>query len=58
MAPVFNKITEIEQKKLTPEYEGYLKEISATGFIETEGISYVHCVNAATVAGGLLEGEG
>lgn len=57
MAPVFNKITVIEEKKLTPEYEGYLKDISATGFIEAEGVTYVHAVSAATVAGGLLEGQ-
>jgi len=39
MKPVFNAITMIEEKKKTPEYEGYLKEVSATGFLELEGIS-------------------
>lgn len=53
---MFDKITTIEEKKLTPEYEGYLKEVAATGFIEADGITCVHTVSAATCAGGLLEG--
>jgi hypothetical protein len=57
LAPVFNMITTIEEKKLTPEYEGYLKEVAATGFIEAEGITCVHTVAPATCAGGLLEGQ-
>jgi len=54
---VFDRITTIEQKKLTPEYEGYLKEVAATGFIEADGVTCVHTVSAATCAGGLLEGQ-
>lgn len=54
---MFDKITTIEEKKLTPEYEGYLKEVAATGFIESDGVTCVHTVSAATCAGGLLEGQ-
>jgi len=39
MKPVFNYITLVEDKKKTTEYEGYLKEVTATGFSEIEGIT-------------------
>lgn len=32
MKPVFNKVTQIEENKKTPEYEGFLREVQATGF--------------------------
>ncbi len=34
MKPVFNKIVQIEENKKTPEYEGFLREVQATGFVE------------------------
>ena len=39
MKPVFNQITVIEEKKKTPEYEGFLKEVTATGYMDIEGIT-------------------
>jgi hypothetical protein len=29
----------IEEKKKTPEYEGFLKEVMATGFLDIEGVT-------------------
>ncbi len=34
MKPVFNQITVIEERKKTTEYEGFLKEVQATGFVD------------------------
>jgi hypothetical protein len=31
MRPVFNKITQIEERRKTSEYEGNIKEVIATG---------------------------
>ena len=40
MRPVFNAITQIEESKKTTEYEGLLKELQATGFVEgSDGIT-------------------
>jgi hypothetical protein len=39
MKPVFNTITEIEAKKQTTEYEGFLSSVTATGFHEVEGVT-------------------
>lgn len=41
MKPVFNQITVIEQRKRTPEYEGNLKEVSATGFMDLNGVTTI-----------------
>lgn len=41
MKPVFNRITEIERQKKTPEYEGNLKEVSATGFMDLDGVTCI-----------------
>ncbi len=41
MKPVFNQITLIEDKKKTTEYEGYLKEVMATGFMDLEGVTTI-----------------
>ena len=39
LKPVFNQITVIEKKKKTPEYEGNIKEVSATGFMDIDGVT-------------------
>jgi hypothetical protein len=40
LRPVFNQITLIEEKKKTTEYEGFLKELQATGFVDhADGIT-------------------
>jgi hypothetical protein len=41
MKPVFNTITVIEERKKTPEYEGFIREVSATGLMELEGITCI-----------------
>ena len=58
MKPVFNTITLIEEKKKTPEYEGFLKEVSATGFMEIEGITTMNTISVAVGGGGLIDNEG
>eukprot|EP00347_Sterkiella_histriomuscorum_P023831 403333237 len=58
LKPVFNKITQIEEHKKTPEYEGFLREVQATGFLDQEGITFL-TQSAMTVGpGGVLEKEG
>lgn len=37
----FEKILAIEKKKLTPEYEGNLKTIYSTGFVDVNGITAI-----------------
>lgn len=58
MKPVFNQITLIEEKKKTPEYEGYLKEISATGFMDIEGITAMSQTAVTISSGGIIDKEG
>jgi len=53
--PVFEKIVLIEEKKKTPEYEGFLKDVQATGFLELEGVTVVKTISKALAAGGIPE---
>ena len=55
MKPVFNKITDIEERKKTPEYEGNIKEVQATGRIEIEGVTCIAKTDQVVLAGGLNE---
>ena len=59
MRPVFNAITLIEEQKKTTEYEGFLKEIQATGFVEqSEGITAMHQVRPVVIGpGGKIDNE-
>lgn len=42
MRPVFNQINVIEEKKKTAEYEGFIKEVQATGFVEnSDGVTCI-----------------
>ena len=52
LKPVFNQITLIEEKKKTPEYEGNIKEVSATGFMDIDGVTATAKMNQIVVAGG------
>jgi hypothetical protein len=45
MKPVFNQITNIEQRKKTAEYEGNVKEVSATGFLNLDGVTCIAKLN-------------
>jgi len=55
LKPVFNQITEIEKRKKTPEYEGNLKEVTATGFMDLEGITAIAKMEQVCLAGGIIE---
>lgn len=44
LKPVFNQVTAIEEMRKTSEYEGNVKEVSATGSIELNGITSIHRV--------------
>lgn len=59
LKPVFNQITLIEEKKKTTEYEGFLRELQATGFVEgSDGITTMAQVKPLVVgAGGKIEKE-
>ena len=39
MKPVASKITEIEERKKTTEYEGFIKEASSTGSMDVPAIT-------------------
>ena len=55
LKPVFNQITIIERKKKTPEYEGNLKEVSATGYMEMDGVTCTSKIGKVVLAGGIIE---
>jgi len=59
LRPVFNPITLIEEKKKTTEYEGFLKEVQATGFVDqSEGITCMHSVKPVVIGpGGKIDKE-
>ena len=59
LRPVFNQITLIEEQKKTTEYEGFLKEAQATGFVDTsDGITCISKVKACVIgAGGKIDKE-
>ncbi len=56
---MFNQITVIEERKKTTEYEGFLKEIQATGFVESsDGVTCVAQVKPVVIgAGGKIDKE-
>ena len=55
MKPVFEQITTIEERKKTPEYEGNIKEVQATGRLEIDGVTCMATLDRVTLAGGLSE---
>jgi hypothetical protein len=59
MRPVFNQITVIEEKKKTAEYEGFLKEVQATGFVEqSDGVTCISQIKACVIGpGGKIDKE-
>lgn len=57
LKPVMNKITEIEQRKQTSEYEGFLKEGTATGQIEIDQATCIHRVGQSLGPGGIINKE-
>ena len=55
MKPVFNTITNIEERKKTPEYEGNIKEVFPTGYMELDGATAIGSMKQVVLAGGLIE---
>lgn len=55
MKPVFERITTIEERKKTPEYEGNIKEVQATGRLDVDGITCMATIDQVVLAGGLTE---
>ena len=55
MKPVFNQITIIEEKKKTPEYEGNIKEVHATGYMDLDGVTAVGKMTQVVLSGGVIE---
>ena len=53
--PVFDKITQIEERKKTPEYEGNVKEVQATGQQDQNGVTTMCRLSQVVLAGGLSE---
>jgi hypothetical protein len=45
MKPVFNQITVIEEKRKTPEYEGNIREVNATGYMDLDGVTAIGKMN-------------
>ncbi|CAI2381989.1 unnamed protein product [Moneuplotes crassus] len=46
----FEKILAIEKKKLSPEYEGFLKTIYSTGFVDVNGITAIKSLQTAQLS--------
>ena len=59
MRPVYNTITSIEEQKKTTEYEGYLRELQATGFVDgCDGVTTMCQVKPMVIgAGGKIDKE-
>jgi len=55
MKPVFNQITEIEKRKKTPEYEGNVKEVNASGYMDLDGVTAISKMRQIVLAGGNIE---
>jgi hypothetical protein len=55
MKPVFNQITLIEEKRKTPEYEGNVKEVNATGYMDLDGVTAIGRMNQVCCSGGTIE---
>ena len=55
--PAMEQITRIEDKKRTPEYEGFLKEIFTTGTFEVDGICATTNVHTDTAGSRVLLGD-
>lgn len=45
LKPVFNQITIIEERKKTAEYEGNVKEVSSSGFLNIDGVTCIAKMN-------------
>ena len=57
MKPVAEKITEIEERKKTTEYEGYCKEATATGSLDLEAVTCLEKMSLTVGPGGFIDKE-
>jgi len=57
MKPVAEKITEIEERKKTTEYEGFIKEATATGNMDTQGVTCFEKMSSSVGPGGFIDKE-
>lgn len=55
MKPVSNAITKIEERKKTTEYEGFVKEVNATGTVEIPAVTCIENIGAVVGPGGAIE---
>ena len=55
LKPVSEKITEIEERKKTSEYEGFIKEASATGSLDLGGIVCFERIGVSVGPGGVVD---
>lgn len=51
------KIKEIEIRRKTPEYEGNVKEVQATGSMDVNGVTAMQRIEQVVLAGGVVEGQ-
>lgn len=56
--PVFDQITKIEERKKTPEYEGNVREVQATGQMDLNGVTTMSRLSEVVLAGGISEKQG
>ena len=57
MKPVMQAIAKIEDRKKTSEYEGFLREATATGSMDLEAATCMAKIGASVGAGGVIEKE-
>ena len=54
MKPVWNRITKIEERKKTSEYEGFLKSATATGSMDLDQVTCISKLGREIQAGGTM----
>ena len=57
LKPVNQAITKIEERKLTTEYEGFIKEASLTGTLDVDDCTCIERVGALVGPGGVINKE-
>lgn len=57
MKPVAAKITEIEERKKTTEYEGFIKEASSTGSMDINAVTLFEKISSTVGPGGVIDKE-
>ena len=55
MKPVSNAITLIEERKKTTEYEGFIKEVKATGYMDVPAVTCLERVGMSVGPGGVID---